>query len=128
MILTPTAGQRREGAESTRGSWPRSTVFPSNRRVWSTGSGGYLGVATEEGAGGRVDVVEVIKGSPAEKAGLRAGDVILAFEGEAITEQPQFSNAVRQKAAGDVVKLRIRSGDSERELPVTLGTKPTDEG
>jgi serine protease Do len=96
--------------------------------VWSTGSGGYLGVATEEGAGGRVSVVEVIKGSPAEKAGVKAGDVILALEGETITEQPQFSNAVRQKAAGDVVKLRIRSGDSERELPVTLGTKPTDEG
>ncbi|HYF35928.1 MAG TPA: trypsin-like peptidase domain-containing protein [Prosthecobacter sp.] len=96
--------------------------------VWSTGSGGYLGVATEESPEGRLDVVEVIKGSPAQRAGLRAGDVILAFNGEAISEQPQFSNAVRMKAAGDVVKLRIRSGDSEREVSITLGTKPNDEG
>ena len=97
-------------------------------RVWSTGSGGYMGVATEEVRAGRLDVMEVIKGSPAQKAGLRAGDVILAFNGEVIYDQPQFSNAVRMKAAGDVVKLRIRSGDSEREVSIMLGTKPNDEG
>ncbi|MDZ4286687.1 MAG: trypsin-like peptidase domain-containing protein [Prosthecobacter sp.] len=96
--------------------------------VWATGSGGYLGVATEDRTPGHLEVVDVIMGSPAAKAGLRTGDVIVALNGEAISDQPQFSNAVRIKAAGDVVKLRIRSGEAEREVPVTLGTKPNDEG
>lgn len=96
--------------------------------IWSTGSGGYLGVATEDKTANHLEVVEVIAGSPAEKAGLRSGDVILTLNGEPISGQPQFSNAVRTKAAGDLVRLRIRSGEAEREVPITLGTKPNDEG
>ena len=67
-------------------------------------------------------------GSPAAKAGVKAGDVILGVDSALITDQPQFSNAVRVKAAGDLVNLRLRSAGEEREITVTLGHKPNDEG
>lgn len=97
-------------------------------RVWSTGSGGFLGVATGEGEGGALAVMDVISGSPAEKAGLRSGDIILALNGELMADQPQFSNAVRSRAAGDVVSLRVKSGtEPERTVEVKLGVKPKEE-
>jgi serine protease Do len=97
-------------------------------RIWSTGSGGFLGVATAMTDKGSLEVVDVIASSPADKAGLHIGDVILKLNDEAMTDQPQFSNAVRIKAAGDAIKLRLRSGETEREVSITLGTKPKDEG
>jgi serine protease Do len=97
-------------------------------RIWSTGSGGFLGVATAMSDAGQLEVVDVIAHSPADKAGLKVGDAILALNGEAMSDQPQFSNAVRIKAAGDAIQLRLRSGEAEREVSITLGTKPKDEG
>lgn len=100
-------------------------------RVWGTGSGGFLGVATamsEKDNQGRLEIVDVIVDSPAAKAGLHIGDIILSLNEEVVTTQPQFSNAVRIKAAGDVIKLRVLSGETARELSITLGTKPKDEG
>jgi len=96
-------------------------------RVWGTGSGGFLGVATGLGETGRLEVLEVIGGSPAQQAGLKTGDVITALNGEVMTDQPQFTNGVRARAAGDVIKLRVLSGSTEREVDVKLGTKPKEE-
>ena len=97
-------------------------------RVWSSGSGGFLGVRTEASPSGGLVVMDIIAGSPAAKAGVKAGDVILGVDSALITDQPQFSNAVRVKAAGDIVNLRLRSAGEEREITVTLGHKPNDEG
>lgn len=96
--------------------------------VWSTGSGGYLGVATALNAGGGLEVLDVLAGSPSAQAGLKAGDVILSLDGEAMTEQAQFSNAVRMRAAGDRVRLGLRSPGGPREITVQLGTRPKEEG
>ena len=95
--------------------------------VWSTGCGGYIGIATE-GRDSALEVVEVMSDSPAAKAGLRTGDFILCLDGEPVADQPQFSNAVRVRAAGDVLNLRVRSGSAEREVPITLASKPIEEG
>ncbi len=97
-------------------------------RTWGIGSGGYLGVATEMNAKGALEVVDVIAGSPSEKAGLKNGDIILALNGEPVTGLPQFTHAVRAQAAGEEVRLRLRSLTDERDVKIKLGARPKDEG
>ncbi len=95
--------------------------------TWGTGSGGYLGVATAANAGGALEVLEVLADSPSAKAGLITGDVILSLNGELMTDQPQFSTAVRLHAPGDQILLRVRNHEVEREVKVTLGRQPKEQ-
>ncbi|MES2598416.1 MAG: trypsin-like peptidase domain-containing protein [Verrucomicrobiota bacterium] len=98
-------------------------------RVWDTGSGGYLGAAVNLNAAGKIEVLEVLKGSPAQQAGLLAGDIVEALETLTLNSAPQFSNAVRARAAGDEVMLQIRRGENAKEMRIKLGTRPKeDEG
>ena len=98
-------------------------------RVWGTGSGGYLGAAIDVNAAGKVEVLEVLEGSPAQKAGLIAGDVVEALEMQPVSSASQFSNAVRARPAGDEIMLKVLRGDAARELRVKLSSRPKeDEG
>jgi serine protease Do len=96
-------------------------------RVWGIGAGGYLGVATRMTDQVELEVADVIEGSPALRAGVLAGDVILELNGDAMTDQHQFTAAVKAKAAGDVVNLKLRRAGKERQVVVTLTQKPKGE-
>ncbi|MFM7604075.1 MAG: S1C family serine protease, partial [Prosthecobacter sp.] len=96
-------------------------------RVWGTGAGGYLGVATRMTDQVELEVADVIDGSPALRAGVISGDVILELNGDAMTDQQQFTAAVKAKAAGDVIKLKLRAAGKERQVVVTLTQKPKEE-
>lgn len=96
--------------------------------TWGIGSGGYLGIGTEMNAKGALEVVEVIAGSPSDKAGIKTGDVILSLNGEAITNLPQFTHAVRVRPAGEEVQLRLKNVSAERDVKITLGIRPKEEG
>ena len=97
-------------------------------KTWGTGAGGYLGVATVMSDSIELEVADVIDGSPALKAGIRAGDVILSVNGDDMTDQQQFSATVKARAAGDTLKLKLRSHGKEREVSVQLTQKPQEEG
>jgi len=97
-------------------------------KIWGVGAGGYLGVATVMNDNVELEVAEVIDGSPAKKAGVQAGDVILRVDGESMTDQQQFSATVRAHAAGDVLNLSLRGGGKVRDLSVKLAQKPQGEG
>jgi serine protease Do len=96
-------------------------------KVWGVGAGGYLGVATVMSDDVELEVADVIDGSPAQKAGVRAGDVILSVNDDAMTDQQQFTATVRSKAAGDTLKIKLRSSGKERELDVKLAQKPQED-
>ncbi len=65
----------------------------------------------------------VIAGSPAEKAGLAAEDIILALNGEKITAGRSLSSLIEQYQAGDTVKLTILRGGKELMISVTLAER-----
>lgn len=76
-----------------------------------------------EGDGGAV-VSDVVDDSPAAKAGLRRGDVIVAVDGEEIGDHTDLSLRIRSHLEGDKVRLTVIREGSEREVNVTLGSVP----
>lgn len=71
-------------------------------------------------------VASVGKTSPAEKAGLRPGDVIRTIEGESLTSTRDVTREIAQAGAGETVKLGVwRKGESIT-IDVELGQRPGD--
>jgi membrane-associated protease RseP (regulator of RpoE activity) len=70
-----------------------------------------------------VGVTEVVKDSPAEKAGLRKDDVILSFNGDAVTSTRKLNRLVSESSADQSVRLTISRGGSEQEISATLSKR-----
>jgi serine protease Do len=99
---------------------------------------GYLGVRIQEltralAQSMHIDTVEgvlvadVSKGSPAAKAGLKRGDVILGFNGRPTTDPGQLRNTVAMSAPGTKVPLQILRDNKKREVTVELGELPREQ-
>ena len=67
-------------------------------------------------------VAEVLSGSPAESAGIEAGDIIIAIDGEEITSADGMILAVRSHETGDTVTVTVMRGDEKKDFTVTLGS------
>lgn len=65
----------------------------------------------------------VIEDTAAERAGLKAGDVIIEVNGETIADVGDISHALREKEPGDQVTVRIVRDGSEQSLDVKLGER-----
>lgn len=70
-------------------------------------------------------VADVSKGSPAEKAGLKQGDIILEYNGKAIKTFQGFRNDIALMNPGSVVKLKINRKNQILNISVTLGSLST---
>jgi serine protease Do len=66
----------------------------------------------------------VVAGSPADKAGLKANDVIVAVDGVNITGNGQLVRLIQTKSPGTVVQLTIYRGAVKSIISVTLGSTP----
>ncbi len=69
-----------------------------------------------------VIVTDVVKGSPAEKAGIKQGDLILEIDGKEVKNSIQLRAYVQSRKPGDKVKLKIIRDGKNLELSVTLGS------
>ncbi len=69
-------------------------------------------------------VTEVARNSPAAKAGLRQGDVIIAYNGRTVKNVADLRNQVALTAPGTKVKLTIIRDGRRRTLMVTIGEQP----
>jgi putative serine protease PepD len=69
-------------------------------------------------------VVSVIPGSPAARAGIRAGDVIVAVGGTRIRSSADVSNALRRLDPGASVTLEVVDQSGPRRVAVTVGRRP----
>jgi putative serine protease PepD len=68
-------------------------------------------------------VEEVVPGSAADEAGLLPGDVIIAIDGEEITEAVQVRDAVLDKEPGDSIEITILRAGDEQTLTAELGRR-----
>jgi len=71
-------------------------------------------------------IAQVQPGSPADKAGLKAGDVILAFDGHPIDDTAQLPARVGTTEIGKRVEVQILREGKERTLAVTIQALPDD--
>ena len=82
----------------------------------------YLGVRVhqlEKGA----EVLEIVPESPAEKSGLREGDLILAVDDDEVTLETPLVGLITDHEPGDTVTLTVERDGQEREIEVELGER-----
>ena len=93
---------------------------------------GYLGVALEEVDAGKASafgldrpqgvlISQVGNNTPAERAGLKSGDIILTIEGQQVNRPNQVQSLIARKHPDDIVMLGIRREEKNLNIPATLG-------
>src|SRR5262249_46247769 len=71
-------------------------------------------------------VAEPQSGSPAQKAGIKAGDVIVSVNGESVADARNLARRISAMTPGTSVKLGIIRGGREETFTLTLGELPRD--
>ena len=97
-----------------------TTQIVAKARTMPVGQTGYLGVSVAPGKAGKLAVVEVEPDSPAAKAGLRRGDMLLKANGRAPSNAKELRELLESKPPGDNIKLTVTRGSRRLELAATL--------
>jgi len=85
--------------------------------------GPFLGVQAESCDEG-VALFQVVPDSPAEKGGLKEGDIMIEAAGKVIKSHNDFIDFLNEHKPGDSVKIKVIRGKGKKTLTVTLGNKP----
>lgn len=73
-------------------------------------------------------IANVTPGAPAAKAGLKRGDVVLAFNGQKIEGSADLTRRVGQTRVGEVIRLDVAGADGRRRtVPVTITARPSEQ-
>ena len=113
---------------------PAPPVQPA-RVLMVAPAGAYLGVGIQEVTAERakalklredagVEITHVSADSPAEKAGLKAGDVVVQYNGTKVEGHEQLSRLVRETPVGREVKLDIVRGGATQTVTAKIGQYP----
>ncbi|MDX1963900.1 MAG: trypsin-like peptidase domain-containing protein [Pirellulales bacterium] len=95
--------------------------------VWGrdiTPTGPYLGVIGDTEVTDKAQLAAVNPGSPAERAGLKGGDVITKINDQELKSFDELAAAVRQLKPGQTAKLSVLRGTETLDLKVKIGTRP----
>jgi serine protease Do len=97
-----------------------------SREVWGSlpGFKPYIGVAgvKEEESNGRCIIQDVGPGTPAEKAGMLRGDIVVRFDGQKISKFKELKDAVDSLVPGDNVMLEVERNAKLITLRITIGS------
>jgi putative serine protease PepD len=100
------------------------------QEIISTGKAthGQLGLSVQDKTSGSssdftagAEVASVTAGSAADKAGLKAGDVVTGLAGRTVTDASELTAAAREQAAGSTVKITFQRDGQEQSADITLG-------
>ncbi|HXR06088.1 MAG TPA: trypsin-like peptidase domain-containing protein [Candidatus Acidoferrum sp.] len=84
---------------------------------------GMLDVLTQEGLGEGVRVASLIQNGPAEKAGLKTNDLIVAVDGLPVKTARDFANTVSLKRPGQSITISVKRDNSNQPLPFKVVTQ-----
>jgi serine protease Do len=87
---------------------------------------GYLGVVLEPSEDGLPTIGRITRGSPAEKAGLKVGDVVLTVAGRVVKTTDRLIATIQALRPGQSVSITIKRGDDEHEVTAKLDRFPLD--
>jgi len=90
---------------------------------YRSGGGGYLGVMLNQQRQDAAIVRDVYPNSPAQRAGFRRGDMIVAVEGQEITGPGHLTEVVGSYDPGTDVEIEIAAGEGTEAVLVTLGSR-----
>jgi serine protease Do len=132
-ILAKLAAAQERIEEAQQAAAPQARVYLNGEDFSAADETGWLGVTPEDISADRakelklsaargVYVGEVEKDSPAEKAGLKSGDVILEFNGAHVEGVTQFRRLVRETPPGHSVSIVVSRDGKSQSLNATLST------
>jgi serine protease Do len=116
------------------GEYPAALAFQT-----LTGEGGYLGVYLEEVTAERMKelglaeergavVMKVVDNSPAQKAGIKENDVIVAFNGRNVDSVRELQRLLSETPAERKITIEVVRGGSRQSLAATLSKRSQDFG
>jgi len=119
----------------TAGLGMGQTIPPVSPVVVGSVSGSFLGVGIQEIDSNRakelklseeagVEVTRIAPDSPAEKAGIKTGDVVTQYNGQRVEGMEQFSRMVRETPAGRDVKIGIIRNGAPQTITARLAARP----
>jgi regulator of sigma E protease len=104
--------QGRDGGQRTVSLTPvqakRKDLFGDDQTVWEIGASPYLPAA----------IGDVISGDPADQAGLKAGDVVVALEGQPVMSWDELAEKIHQRA-GQPTRIEVKRGTESLTITVT---------
>jgi serine protease DegQ len=116
---------------------PTSTVRQVMDQIVASGSvtRGYIGVEPQDVTPELAEafklprrdgaiIAGVMRGGPAEKAGVKVGDILVAVEGRPIAGTAAMLNTIAQLSPGSVASFRFVREGREIDIPVTVGKRP----
>ncbi len=118
---------------------PADVAAQVSKQLISTGkvSRGYIGAQVQDvtkdiaeslGMTGKGALVaELTPGGPAERAGLKAGDLVTQVNGEKVESATDLTRAVGRVHAGDAIKLSVRRDGKMQEITVRSGVRPSED-
>jgi S1-C subfamily serine protease len=120
---------------SALGAAPSTTAGTAGSTGSAGTAGGTGGTATTAAAtgttepasgttGGGVVIASIVPGGPADRSGLRVGDVLVALDGDPIAHMPDLVRALRSRSPGDRVDTTVERDGGRTTLVVTLGEQP----
>src|SRR5215467_2267941 len=80
---------------------------------------GWLGIFVEDQKDGGAVIRSVERDSPAEKAGLREGDVIIEYNKESVLGVQQLTRLIRETPVGRTIDVKVRRDNRDQALQVT---------
>ena len=123
---------RSGGSQGIGFAIPVSLARQVMEQIISTGrvARGWLGVSARDvvhettGAGAGAALVGLLRGGPADKAGLRAGDTVVAINGKAIADTAALVSETAALSPGTGTQFKVLRDDQPTTITVELGQRP----
>jgi peroxiredoxin len=127
LVLAATLGGAHQAWAGEPGAPAQSAAPSPSAQAPPTGlpAAPWLGVQMDAGSDIGVTVERVVRGSPAEKAGLRQGDRIVSVDGTKTTAPGQVTRAVGQHKVGDTVTVDYERRGTATAATVVLAQRPS---